>query len=257
MKNKKNILMYLELILFVLLILSVIFVDNLYLIVLSFIAFLGSLIFGYNDNDDNSNLNSEDKEKVKVKRVKYTDEDIILETISKHDKNFSKERFLSYSTSIFLDTIKNNSNNDLKKLRMHEDRAMYNKEKEIISDHIAQHNRHIRSMVTIRSNSLSCYETDKDKEYLSVKIKARLLDYVINKEGNVIEGSNTDFVDNFYTLTFVRKCGVVTTDHSLAIDNCPNCGAVVKANSTGVCVYCKTNLINGNVSWVLHEMNED
>ena len=52
--------MYLELILFVMLILSVIFVDNLYLIVLSFIAFLGSLIFGYNDNDDNSNLNSED-----------------------------------------------------------------------------------------------------------------------------------------------------------------------------------------------------
>ena len=262
MKNSKKILTFLGPVLFILLFLSVFVIEvNIYIIMLMFGTFCCILIFEYDYVKDKDieeaedNLKSNSKEK--NKNIKYTDEDIILEIISEHDENFSKERFLSYSTSIFLDTIKNNSNNDLKKLRMHEDRNMYNKEKEIIDDYISQHNRHIRSMVTIRNNCLSCYEIYKGKEYLSVKIKARLLDYVINEDGNVIKGSNTDFVDNFYTLTFVRKYGVVTTDHSLSIDNCPNCGAVVKANSTGICVYCKTNLINGNVTWILHEMNEE
>jgi len=269
--NKNNQILYFNLFVTLLFLMGVLMftnfiINNVILIIIMIIIIISMFVVLYKlfgiVLENNNNINTiqqkeEIKEQPKVKSVKYTDEDIILEAISEHDENFSKERFLSYSTSIFLDTIKNDSDNDLKKLRMHEDRSMYNKEKEIITHNLTNHTRHIRSMVTIKNNNIASYEIKNDKEYLSVKIRTRLLDYVIDAESNVIEGSDTNFEERNFTLTFVRNYGVITTNNSLALDNCPNCGAVIKANSTGICVYCKTNLINGNVSWVLHEMNEE
>ena len=47
-------------------------------------------------------------------------------------------------------------------------------------------------------------------------------------------------------LTFIR-----TKDESNNINECPRCGAPVEGNSTGICEYCKSKLVNDNYNWVM------
>ena len=46
-------------------------------------------------------------------------------------------------------------------------------------------------------------------------------------------------------LTFERT--KIETEENI----CPQCGAPVDGNSTGICEYCKSKLINDNYDWVM------
>ena len=62
----------------------------------------------------------------------------------------------------------------------------------------------------------------------------------------ILRGTPNRKLNNIYKLTFVR-----TKDESNNINICPQCGAPVEGNSTGICEYCKSKLINNNYDWVM------
>lgn len=45
-------------------------------------------------------------------------------------------------------------------------------------------------------------------------------------------------------------------DNEKNTSNCENCGAKMELNNIGTCEYCKSNLINGNYSWVMSKIND-
>ena len=49
----------------------------------------------------------------------------------------------------------------------------------------------------------------------------------------------------YYDFTFVMK----NTDEK--IDHCPNCGAPVEVNASGVCPYCNSKIVGENTEWVM------
>ncbi len=94
---------------------------------------------------------------------------------------------------------------------------------------------------------LSSLKEENDKYIAEVYLNVKFLDYIENnKTGMILRGTPNRKLNNIYKLTFIR-----TKEESTNINHCPRCGATVEGNSTGICKYCKSKLINDNYNWVM------
>ena len=98
------------------------------------------------------------------------------------------------------------------------------------------------------------FKVEGKNEILTVALTSKMKKYSINSDGEVVTGSKDEYIDCPYIMTFVRKVGVKTKEN-YNIENCPNCGAVVKINDDGVCDYCSTYVVSGEYGWVLTDIN--
>jgi hypothetical protein len=110
--------------------------------------------------------------------------------------------------------------------------------------------------VNIKEAYLNRYERDDDYEYLTVFIKARMGDYIIDeKSGELIKGNKDVEYELGYLIGFIRKNGIKTdvnmSNHSTT--NCPNCGAPTTVTSAGQCEYCDSVITSGEFDWVMYE----
>lgn len=89
-----------------------------------------------------------------------------------------------------------------------------------------------------------------DQEYndkkISVSIKMRIEchDYVVDKEGKVVRGTDKDWMIYSYKMTFTK--GLDQKDNK-----CPNCNAPLENVQSSVCPYCDSTIINDKYDWIL------
>lgn len=83
-----------------------------------------------------------------------------------------------------------------------------------------------------------------------------MYDYIIEKDtGKVLRGTSNNKIRVTYEMKF-RK----TLNKTTELKNCPNCGAEININSSGVCPYCSSKIVVDNTKWVLTEkktINQD
>jgi hypothetical protein len=92
---------------------------------------------------------------------------------------------------------------------------------------------------------------------ITLRIGAQGNDYTVDvRSGKVVTGSNSKL--RYWTeyWTFVRYRNA-TTAHARADLNCPNCGAPLKVNTTGICEYCHGKITSGEFDWVLSKIEQD
>src|SRR5713101_478762 len=91
---------------------------------------------------------------------------------------------------------------------------------------------------------------------ITLRIFAEGYDYTIDKNGHVVAGSNRSLRRWSEYWTFIRnskaKAGPAHADL-----NCPNCGAPLKINATGVCEFCGGKVTSGEFDWVLSKIEQD
>ena len=98
----------------------------------------------------------------------------------------------------------------------------------------------------------------EDAFYVSVtlRIGAQGYDYTVDERGNVVSGSKSNRRSWSEYWTFIRnrqaKPGPARADL-----NCPNCGAPLKVNATGVCEFCSGKITSGDFDWVLSKIEQD
>ena len=63
-------------------------------------------------------------------------------------------------------------------------------------------------------------------------------DYVIDKNKNVIRGTDKTKITNQYYIQFIRTKG-----EDKALTNCPNCNAPIKDSASSVCEYCGSTIV--------------
>lgn len=110
--------------------------------------------------------------------------------------------------------------------------------------------------INITKIDLAKIETDKFYEAVTVRIFANCFDYVTDRSGKVLAGSNKRL--RYYTeyWTFVRRTGV--EKETFDLKTCPNCGAPAdKMGQAGKCEYCNTKVTSGDFSWVLSVIIQD
>lgn len=184
----------------------------------------------------------------------------VLEKILEVDASFSKMQFKTFVRGVFMLIQKAWSNNDYHTLRAFEADSLYLEHKikieELIRDNIYDR----RENIGIKGVLLKDFKIEGDKEFLTVALTARM-DRNFNKD--VFKSYDPS---NFYSksalskhggnvpyiMVFARNKGVKSkAGVALATTNCCNCGAPITVDDKGVCTYCNTSLVSGEVDWVL------
>jgi hypothetical protein len=91
---------------------------------------------------------------------------------------------------------------------------------------------------------------------ITLRIFAEGYDYTVDTTGRVVAGSNKNLRRWSEYWTFIRnskaKPGPARADL-----NCPNCGAPLKVNATGICEFCGGKITSGEFDWVLSKIEQD
>ncbi len=95
------------------------------------------------------------------------------------------------------------------------------------------------------------YLSDVAKQNDTVTITAIYVidfyDYIINSATRaVMRGSDKYKMSVKYQMKFRQ-----TLDESKKVTKCPNCGADIEMNTSGICSYCRAKLVTENTKWVL------
>jgi len=110
--------------------------------------------------------------------------------------------------------------------------------------------------IQVKQIELVRLDMDQYYEAFHVRIFASCLDYVSDRAGNVIGGSNRKPREYSEYWTFVRRSGV--TKDNFDLKSCPNCGAPAdKMGQAAVCEYCGSKISTGEFSWVLSLITQD
>ncbi len=113
--------------------------------------------------------------------------------------------------------------------------------------------------IEIQSIEIASVDIDTYYETFTVRIFASCLDYMENRSGKLIGGSNKKARKFSEYWTFMRRAGIDTKENNaINLHNCPNCGAPAdKMGQAGECEYCGTKISNGDFSWVLAMITQD
>jgi predicted lipid-binding transport protein (Tim44 family) len=105
--------------------------------------------------------------------------------------------------------------------------------------------------LAVDSLTILAVHTDQNFDTVTVRILARSADYDVNSAGKVVRGSR-QVQPRAEDWTFQRAAGARTPESGGTMDShCPNCGAPLQLDFTGVCHYCKALVSNGTYDWVL------
>lgn len=91
---------------------------------------------------------------------------------------------------------------------------------------------------------------------ITLRIFAQGYDYTADKQGRVVAGSKTNLRRWSEYWTFIRNSKAKPSP-SRADLNCPNCGATLKVNATGICEFCGGKITSGEFDWVLSKIEQD
>lgn len=186
--------------------------------------------------------------------------DQIQEIIRKKDPNFSADDFVAYGKQVFIDIENAWCARDLTSVRPVMHQNLYNTTRQQIAGKIRDKVVPHLEGIAINTAYLTSFVRDKDYEYLTVYLNARMIDYQTDETtGNILKGDRTTRWDMRYKMKFIRTTGTLTNDKNENIDknenthsyNCPNCGAPLEITSSGECPYCGSVVSTGDYSWVL------
>lgn len=95
---------------------------------------------------------------------------------------------------------------------------------------------------------------EKEDHYeITVLLTSRYMDYQVDKTtGEYVSGINAERVEKEHYLTFSKIKGAKEIG---IIKECPNCGASIDSNNTGICPYCRSVYNLKDYDWILIKMN--
>ena len=159
---------------------------------------------------------------------------------------FDDKQFLQDGYKIFLDVEDAWMNFELDKVKDVITDEMFNMYESQLSSMEIKGEQNIMNGFNLKDCAISNCEYQNDNIEVTTKYIIEFYDYIIEKEsGKVLRGSRTSKLRMYYDFTFVMK----NTDEK--IDHCPNCGAPVEVNASGVCPYCNSKIVGENTEWVM------
>ena len=79
---------------------------------------------------------------------------------------------------------------------------------------------------------------------------------IVDGAGKVVAGSKNNLRRWSEYWTFVRNRNAKPAPARADL-NCPNCGAPLKVNVTGICEFCGGKITSGEFDWVLSKIEQD
>ncbi|HKR58375.1 MAG TPA: TIM44-like domain-containing protein [Pyrinomonadaceae bacterium] len=174
----------------------------------------------------------------------------------KNHPEFSWSQFQARAALIFNELQAAWSTLDWERARPHETDSIFQMHQYWIDAYRRQGLRNVLDRFAIHSMQPVKIKEDAFYNAITLRIAARGFDYTIDGSGRVVSGSQT--VPRFWSeyWTFIRN-RQAKPQAARADLNCPNCGALLKVNATGVCAFCGGKITSGEFDWVLSRIEQD
>lgn len=176
------------------------------------------------------------------------------EEIRRTDPNFSEEAFLAWANEVFITLNVAWTKQDWKMIRPFETEELFREHSMQLDEYIRNGTVNYLERVAVKDSFIDRFYCDQNYEYIVVKMRTNMIDYVKETEtGRIVAGNTTQLWEMVHTLTFTRTAGAKTPEHpeTLHVTNCPNCGAPTEITSAGECPYCQSVITSETFHWVL------
>lgn len=177
--------------------------------------------------------------------------------VMQNDKNFSEEKFISFTKELFVKLQNSWTARDWEPMRLFETPELFEQHKNQVQGYIDTNRINVMDRIAVNYAYLYNFKIQGEKEILEVALKSTMKDYIIDATTKqVLEGNKTQDRHTIYKLTFERTKGAQTPEETdeIKTTNCPNCGAPTKITSAGKCEYCDSIIVTGDHGWVLSNL---
>ena len=181
-----------------------------------------------------------------------------LAALQAKDPNFNQQMFLDRAQAAFFALQKAWMDRNLDPARVYMSDGIYHRWKTQIDAMIAAHKKNMLDNLVIGGVHIVKAQTDANFDTITVRIDASAADYEVDDTtaNKVIYGSrqNQNFTEYW---TFIRSASARTkAGEGAEMTQCPNCGAPLSINESGVCSYCKAVVTSGQFGWVLDNITQ-
>lgn len=181
-----------------------------------------------------------------------------LAALQAKDPNFNQQMFLDRAQASFFALQKAWMDRNLEPARVYMSDGIYHRWKTQIDAMIAAHKKNILDNLVIGGATIVKVQTDPNFDSITVRIDASAADYEVDETNpnKVVFGSQKEQPFTEYW-TFTRSGAARTKAGEAAeVTQCPNCGAPLSINESGVCSYCKATVTSGQFGWVLDNITQ-
>jgi Tim44-like domain len=179
-----------------------------------------------------------------------------LNAISVRDPNFNPQVFLDRAQTTFFALQNAWMQRNLEPARIYLSDGIYQRWKLQVDQMLAQHRRNVLENLVIGGCALAQIAGDPSIDSITVRIDASAADYDVDDLGKIVRGDRRPRPFTEYW-TFVRSRAARTRSGDGAqITQCPNCGAPISVNESGMCAYCKATVTTGQFGWVLDNITQ-
>lgn len=110
---------------------------------------------------------------------------------------------------------------------------------------------HVDNIAVLETQVRGWYDTN-GYEYLVMKVRTRITDYTLDKNGKVVSGRTDAELFMEYEYTLGRTAGVKTGQvGQTQADSCPHCGAPINLAQSAKCTYCGSVIESNRFTWVI------
>jgi hypothetical protein len=180
----------------------------------------------------------------------------IRANFEQHHPEFNWGEFEARARLIFTELQAAWSSLDWERARPHETDSIFQMHRYWIEEYKRQGLRNALDAARITSMQPVKIKEDTFYNAITLRIWGEGYDYTVDHSGKVVSGSNKRLRKWSEYWTFIRNRNAKPT-RARADLNCPNCGAPLKVNVTGICEYCRGKVTSGEFDWVLSKIEQD
>ena len=185
----------------------------------------------------------------------------IIRQIRQSDPAFSPEDMKRYAKECFRffcsswKQMAGENADDTTDLRKCATTALFVSQKSAVAMNRSTGTSHVESFRNMISSRLTAYETDDEREYLTLMVHASYIVYGSDREELPAETTPGKHEDHHFWMKFQRFKGTRTApDNALSQFQCPCCRAPLSADTGGVCPYCRSTVSDGHYYWLLESI---
>lgn len=179
-----------------------------------------------------------------------------IRALQARDPNFSPQVFVDRAQTTFFVLQNAWMARNLEPARIYLSDGIYHRWKLQVDQFTAMHKRDVLEDLAVNGCAIAKVGGDANFDHIAVRFDAIAKDYEVDDSGKMVSGDKT--IQPFTEFwTFIRSQAVRTkVGESAQITQCPNCGAPVSINESGICAYCKATVTTGQFGWVLDNITQ-
>ena len=158
--------------------------------------------------------------------------------------DFNLNEFRSTTFEAYKNIQESWMNFNYDELKKHTTNELFNLYKSELMALKVKKQKNIMSDFNLEEFSIKNMEKGTDDISVKIHMTVSCLDYVVNKNDEVVRGTNKRKVVYKYEMTFTKGLNIKD-------NKCPNCNAPLENVTTSTCPYCNSTVISTNHDWVL------